>query len=132
MYGQPASLSPSLKLRAGQKEAQQEHQDIRHRSGQKCAVHSPNLRQQERQRDQEAALPGQRDQQGFHRPANALEERGRGHVQAIQEKGQHIEPETVLRAVQIEGVVRYEQACDLSGEHHEDQKPHRRNTQRNQ
>ena len=128
---QPTFLSPVLKLCTNQKEAQQEYQDIRHRSGQKRAVHPPDLRQQESQRDQEAALPGQGDQQGLHRPADALEERSRGHVEAVKEKGQHIEPETVLRTVQIERVVRHEQACDLPGKYHEDQKPYRRDAQCN-
>lgn len=129
MGGQPTFSPPTLKLRTGQDEAQQEHQNIRHRSGQKRAVHPPDLGQHERQGDQEAALPGQGDQQRLHRPADALEEGDRGHVQAVQEKGQHIEPEAVLRAVQIEVITRHEQACDLPWEHHEDQKPHRRNAQ---
>mgnify|MGYP007128459840 CR=1 FL=1 len=40
-------------------------------------------------------------------------------MKAIQEKGQHIEPEAVLCAIQIERIVRYKAACDLPREHHE-------------
>mgnify|MGYP004692017493 CR=1 FL=1 len=81
--------------------------------------------QQQCQRNEQNALPNQRDQQRAGRLSDALKERRRGHVQPIQEKCHHVEPETVLRTVQIEGIIGDKQHGELARKQQIDQPPQR-------
>lgn len=127
---QPAVLPPQAEFRPDERDAQQENQGVRDGDGIERAVQPEAARQQQRQRDQEHALPHQRDEQRTHRLADALEKGSGGHVQAVEEKGQHVNAENVGGTVQIQRVIRDKQHADLAGQCHKDHKADRRDDQR--
>lgn len=113
LFREPSPLFPPAKFRPRHDDAQKAGEAVCNGHGEKGAVQSVGGGERECQRDQEDALPHQRNRQGAEGLSDALKEGGRGHVDAIEEEGHHVEPEEVGRAVPIKGIVGDKERCDL-------------------
>ena len=123
LFREPSPLFPPAKFRPRHDDAQKAGEAVRNGHGEKGAVQSVGGGEGECQRDQEDALTHQRNRQGAEGLSDALKEGGRGHVDAIEEEGHHVEPKEMGRAVPIKGIVGDKEGGDLPRKQQVDDAP---------
>lgn len=114
LFLEPSAFFPPAKFRPGHDDTQKAGEAVCNGYGEKGAVQSVGCGEGECQGDQEDALPQKGDGQGADGLSDALEEGGRGHVDAVEEEGHHVEAEEVGRAIPVEGIVGDKERGDLS------------------
>ena len=68
-------------------------------------------------------MPQKGNGQGAEGFSDALKEGGRGHVDAVEEEGHHVEPKEVGRAVPVKGIVGDKEGGDLPRQQQVDRAP---------
>ena len=122
-FREPSPLFPPAKFRPRHDDAQKAGEAVCNGHGEKGAVQSVGGGERECQRDQEDALPQKGNGQGAEGLSDALKEGGRGHVDAVEEEGHHVEPEEVGRAIPIKGIVGDKEGGDLPRQQQVDRAP---------
>ena len=101
---EPALFFPTPELPQYQRQGEEKGDHIGDGGCQQRPIETKGLGQQQRQGNQHHSLPDQGNGQGLHGSPNPLEKGGSGHVNPVEEKGQHVNPEDVLAGVQVHRV----------------------------
>lgn len=122
-FPEPSPCFPPAKFRPRHDDAQKAGEAVRNGHGEKGAVQSVGGGERQCQRDQEDALPHQRNRQRAEGLSDTLKEGGRGHVDAVEEEGHHVEPKEMGRAVPVKGIVGDKERGDLPRKQQVDRAP---------